>query len=92
MYLNIVIGVLILIISLKFIDCYFINIDVYVEECFFDKVIFGIKMSFMFEVVEGGFFDIDVKVRFFFYNFFKYWVWIVICVIYVFDIFIIFFE
>lgn len=66
MYLNIVIGVLILIISLKFIDCYFINIDVYVEECFFDKVIFGMKMSLMFEVVEGGFFDIDVKVRFFF--------------------------
>lgn len=64
MYLNIAIGVLISIISLKSIDCYFINIDAHAEECFFDKVTSGTKMSLMFEVAEGGFLDIDVKVRF----------------------------
>lgn len=66
MYLNIAIGVLISIISLKSIDCYFINIDAHAEECFFDKVTSGTKMSLMFEVAEGGFLDIDVKVRFYF--------------------------
>lgn len=62
MYLNIAIGVLISMISLKSIDCYFINIDAHAEECFFDKVTSGTKMSLMFEVAEGGFLDIDVKI------------------------------
>ena len=43
-------------------SCYFINIDAHAEECFFDKVTSGTKMSLMFEVAEGGFLDIDVKV------------------------------
>lgn len=42
---------------------YFVNIDAHAEECFFDKVISGTKMSLMFEVAEGGFLDIDVKVK-----------------------------
>lgn len=42
---------------------YFIQIDAHAEECFFDKVTSGTKMSVMFEVAEGGFLDIDVKVR-----------------------------
>ena len=42
---------------------YFITIDAHAEECFFDKVTSGTKMSLMFEVAEGGFLDIDVKVR-----------------------------
>ena len=44
---------------------YFINIDANAEECFFDKVTSGTKLSLMFEVAEGGFLDIDVKVRYF---------------------------
>jgi hypothetical protein len=42
---------------------YFIHIDAHAEECFFDKVSSGTKMSLIFEVAEGGFLDIDVKVR-----------------------------
>ena len=42
---------------------YFIHIDAHAEECFFDRVNSGSKMSLMFEVAEGGFLDIDVKVR-----------------------------
>jgi len=41
----------------------FISIDAHAEECFFDKVTSGTKMSLMFEVAEGGFLDIDVKVH-----------------------------
>lgn len=44
------------------IQGYFIHIDAHAEECFFDKVTSGTKMSLMFEVAEGGFLDIDVKV------------------------------
>lgn len=42
--------------------CLFVNIDANAEECFFDKVTSGTKMSLMFEVAEGGFLDIDIKV------------------------------
>lgn len=41
---------------------YFVNVDAHAEECFFDRVSSGMKMSLTFEVVEGGFLDIDVKV------------------------------
>lgn len=41
----------------------FISIDAHAEECFHDKVTSGTKMSLMFEVAEGGFLDIDVKVH-----------------------------
>lgn len=40
----------------------FVNIDANAEECFHDKVTSGTKMSLMFEVSEGGFLDIDIKV------------------------------
>ena len=46
-------------------EAYFISIDAHAEECFFDKITSGTKMSLMFEVAEGGFLDIDVKVRFY---------------------------
>ena len=46
----------------KTTEAYFVNIDANAEECFFDKVTSGTKMSLMFEVAEGGFLDIDVKV------------------------------
>ena len=38
------------------------NVDAHAEECFFDTVSSGMKMGLTFEVVEGGFLDIDVKV------------------------------
>ena len=44
------------------IEAYFVNIDAHAEECFFDKVTSGTKMSLMFEVADGGFLDIDVQV------------------------------
>jgi len=43
-------------------DAYFTTIDAHAEECFFDKVIAGTKMSLMFEVAEGGFLDLDVRI------------------------------
>jgi len=41
---------------------YFIHIDANEEHCFFDRVTSGTKMGLMFEVAEGGFLDIDVKI------------------------------
>ena len=41
---------------------YFVTVDAHSEECFFDKVSSGTKLGLTFEVVEGGFLDIDVKV------------------------------
>lgn len=61
-YLNMLWTFLALLLYISCIDCYFVNIDAHAEECFFDKVKSGTKMSLMFEVAEGGFLDIDVKV------------------------------
>ena len=41
---------------------YFITIDAHAEECYFDRAASGTKLGLMFEVVEGGFLDIDVKI------------------------------
>ena len=41
---------------------YFVTIDAHSEECYFDRAIAGTKLGLMFEVVEGGFLDIDVKI------------------------------
>lgn len=41
---------------------FFITIDAHSEECFFDRAVSGTKLGLMFEVVEGGFLDIDVKI------------------------------
>lgn len=41
---------------------YFIHIDANEEQCFFDRVTAGTKLGLMFEVAEGGFLDIDVKI------------------------------
>jgi hypothetical protein len=47
---------------LRFCLPYFITVDAHAEECFFDKVQNGTKLGLTFEVIEGGFLDIDVKV------------------------------
>merc|ERR1711902_460398 len=39
------------------------GVDAHAEECFFDKVKTGTKMGLMFEVAEGGFLDIDVRIE-----------------------------
>lgn len=41
---------------------YFLVIDAHAEECFFERVTSGTKMGLTFEVVEGGFLDIDVTI------------------------------
>jgi hypothetical protein len=41
---------------------YFVNVDAHANECFYDRVNTGMKMGLTFEVVEGGFLDIDVTV------------------------------
>ena len=41
---------------------FFITIDAHEDECFFDRALAGTKLGLMFEVVEGGFLDIDVKI------------------------------
>lgn len=48
--------------SLNGLNAYFLVIDAHAEECFFDKVTTGTKLGLTFEVVEGGFLDIDVKI------------------------------
>lgn len=42
-------------------EAYFVTIDANAEECFFDRVTSGTRMTLLFEVAEGGFLDIDVK-------------------------------
>jgi len=41
---------------------YFIQVDANEEQCFYERVNTGTKMGLMFEVAEGGFLDIDVKI------------------------------
>lgn len=40
-----------------------ILIDAHAEDCFFETVHAGTKLSLTFQVAEGGFLDIDVSVR-----------------------------
>ncbi|XP_076236680.1 transmembrane emp24 domain-containing protein 2 [Calliopsis andreniformis] len=42
--------------------CYFITVDAHAEECFFDRVDVNTKMGLTFEIAEGGFLDIDVRI------------------------------
>lgn len=53
---------LVLLLLVKDSTQFFVTIDAHSEECFFDRAIAGTKLGLMFEVVEGGFLDIDVKI------------------------------
>lgn len=44
---------------------YYVVVDAHADECFFEKLTSGTKLLLTFEVIEGGFLDIDVKVRVF---------------------------
>lgn len=41
---------------------YFVTVDANAEECFFDRAKAGDRLTLFFEVSEGGFYDINVKV------------------------------
>ncbi|KAI8130523.1 hypothetical protein FF38_11825 [Lucilia cuprina] len=43
-------------------QAFIVNVDAHNEECFFEKIEAGTKFSVTFEVIEGGFLDIDIKV------------------------------
>ena len=68
MYIRVLLPIVFIVLEcslcIKNVAGYFIHIDAHAEECFFDRVTSGTKMSLMFEVAEGGFLDIDVKVRY----------------------------
>jgi hypothetical protein len=55
--------------SLKSTLGYYIVVDAHTDECFFEKLTSGTKLLLTFEVIEGGFLDIDVKVKYSFYLF-----------------------
>ncbi|RWS21243.1 Transmembrane emp24 domain-containing protein 2-like protein, partial [Leptotrombidium deliense] len=48
--------------TLKTSNAYYLTIDAHAEECFFERVSVGTKLGLTFEVIEGGFLDIDVKI------------------------------
>ena len=62
---NLLNSVLSLISILQRCHSYFVNVDAHGEECFHDRVTPGTRMALMFEVADGGFLDIDVKVCYF---------------------------
>ncbi|XP_058834195.1 transmembrane emp24 domain-containing protein 2 [Topomyia yanbarensis] len=53
---------LVLMRQLHFSYAYFITVDAHSEECFFDRAESGTKLGLMFETVEGGFLDIEVRI------------------------------
>jgi hypothetical protein len=42
---------------------YYVLVDAHDEECFFERLTPGTKLLLTFEVIEGGFLDIDVQVN-----------------------------
>jgi hypothetical protein len=54
---------LILLLSVKSAFSYYVLVDAHGEECFFEKLTSGTKLLLTYEVIEGGFLDIDVKVK-----------------------------
>ena len=55
----------VILLSLKYTLGYYIVVDAHSDECFFEKLTSGTKLLLTFEVIEGGFLDIDVKVNVF---------------------------
>ncbi|CAF0736533.1 unnamed protein product [Adineta ricciae] len=52
----------IILLFLKLTYGYYVVVEAHTEECFFEKLTSGTKLLLTFEVVEGGFLDIDVKI------------------------------
>lgn len=49
-------------VTLQRSEAYITTLDAHSEECFFEKAIASTKLGFTFEVIEGGFLDIDVSI------------------------------
>jgi hypothetical protein len=54
---------IIVLLSIKHAFSYYILVDAHSDECFFERLTSGTKLLLTFEVIEGGFLDIDVKVK-----------------------------
>lgn len=48
---------------IKSLSAFYITVDAHAEECFFERATTGTKMGLIYEVVEGGFYDIDISVK-----------------------------
>ena len=53
---------LLLLLTIKSTLAYYVLVDAHSEECYFEKLTSGTKLLLTFEVIEGGFLDIDVRV------------------------------
>lgn len=62
MFSTFLLQVLVFIFLPTYIQSYYTAIDAHADECFHERVVSGTKLGLMFEVVEGGFLDIDVKI------------------------------
>ncbi|CAF1538111.1 unnamed protein product [Adineta steineri] len=51
-----------ILLSLKSTSGYYVVVDAHTDECFFEKITAGTRVLLTFEVIEGGFLDIDVKI------------------------------
>lgn len=50
--------------TITFVESYMVNIDAGIEnECYHERVPVGVKLGFSFEVIEGGFYDIDYVIK-----------------------------
>ncbi|XP_067634648.1 transmembrane emp24 domain-containing protein 2 [Eurosta solidaginis] len=47
---------------LRVSEAFIVTVDAHNEECFFEKVEGGTKFGVTFEVIEGGFLDIDIRI------------------------------
>ncbi|KAL7745702.1 hypothetical protein ACLKA6_009908 [Drosophila palustris] len=43
-------------------QAFIVNVDAHNEECFFENVEGGTKFGVTFEVIDGGFYDVDIKI------------------------------
>ncbi|XP_014278646.1 transmembrane emp24 domain-containing protein 2 [Halyomorpha halys] len=60
--MHFIVNIFLLLACVSFSTAYFVTVDAHSEECFFEKVEQGTKLGLMFEISEGGFLDIDVKI------------------------------
>lgn len=58
----ILVGIYLTCLTIQKTDAYVVTLDAHSEECFYEKAIAGTKLGFTFEVMEGGFLDIDVSI------------------------------
>ena len=62
---------IVIILLIKNAFSYYVLVDAHDEECFFERLTPGTKLLLTFEVIEGGFLDIDVQVNKFCFHLFN---------------------